>query len=50
MLSVWNACETARVEIPDEVIDFFDGEYPMDKPGMEVSLVDAATNYNSEWL
>jgi hypothetical protein len=36
-VAVWQACEAAGVEIPDEVDDFFGGEEP-DPTGMVVDL------------
>lgn len=48
--TVWETCEMAGVEVPQEVIDFFDGEAPADKPGMEVELSgDACKNYQGEY-
>lgn len=46
MKEVADACKKARVEIPYDVLDFFEGEPPDDDtPGMEVSLGDAITPF-----
>ena len=45
MKSIWQSCEDAGVKIPEEVSKFFDHESPGDKPGMEVNIEDAV----SEW-
>ncbi len=37
MRSVWEACESAGVSAPHEVIEFFNGQYP-DEQGIEVNL------------
>jgi hypothetical protein len=46
MKAVWDACESAGIEVPDDVIDFFDDVYPGDAPGMEVKLKSPAVE---EW-
>ena len=33
MKKIWDSCEEADVAIPKDVLDFFDGEYPVEKPG-----------------
>ena len=45
MKKIWDSCEEADVAIPKDVLDFFDGEYPGDKPGMEINIKKAV----SEW-
>ena len=37
MKGVWDSCSKAGVAVPDEVIDFFDGEDP-DEAGIEVKI------------
>lgn len=37
MKAVWDSCERANAEIPDEVYDFFNGE-PPDEKGVEVAI------------
>lgn len=37
-LAVWNACKKAKVEIPKEIYDFFDGEDPNNKAGKTVDI------------
>lgn len=36
MKAIWDACESAEIDIPDEVFDFFDGE--PDEHGQTVGL------------
>jgi hypothetical protein len=43
MKEAWDSCKRANVSVPDEVVDFFDGEYPENKPGMEVDIEEAVT-------
>lgn len=52
MKAAYEACEAAGVEIPDDVDDFFDGEPPGDKPGMEVDIKcsPAVSEYNDDSL
>ena len=38
MKAVYDTCVTANIPIPEEVVDFFEGEIPLDD-GMEVPLV-----------
>ena len=45
MKAVWRSCVDAGVSIPQDVLDYFDGEYPGDNPGMEVDLGDACAEY-----
>ncbi len=46
MKEVWDACKSADVRPPDEVLDFFSHVYPGDSPGMEVQLDSSAVE---EW-
>lgn len=48
-LAVWEACDAAGVDIPQETLDFFDDESPLDKPGMEVSIKNACKEYQNEY-
>lgn len=48
MKAVWEQCESLGVSIPAEVCDFFGGEPPRDKPGVEVDLGDSCSEYNDE--
>lgn len=43
MLAVWDTCKTVNIDPPDEVIDFFGGEYPSadNKGGMESDITGA---------
>lgn len=38
MKAAYEACETAGIPIPKDVDDFFGGDAPGDKPGMEVAI------------
>ena len=48
MKAVWEACEKAGTAIPEEVEDYFEGEPPEDKPGMEVDLGDSCQEWQGE--
>lgn len=37
MKAIWDACNKAKIDPPDEVQDFFDGEVPSEK-GQEVEI------------
>ena len=49
MKMIWELCEENDVEIPDEVVDFFNNERPDDK-GVRIHLEDnvAVSNYNED--
>ena len=49
MKKIWNACESAGVEIPKKVDDFFNNEAPGDKPGIEVELKSAVRPWSSKF-
>jgi hypothetical protein len=38
MKAVWDSCRVAGVPVPDTVSSYFNGEYPGDTPGMEISI------------
>lgn len=38
MKAAWDACEKAGIPVPLQVLNFFSGENPGDKLGMEISL------------
>jgi len=38
MKNIWDICKEAEIEPPNEVIKFFDNEYPGDEPGKEVNI------------
>jgi hypothetical protein len=48
MKAVWNACESAGVEIPKEAMDFFDSVAPGDRPGAEVELGEALQEWEDD--
>lgn len=43
-MAAWKACEEAEVEPPEELVSFFGGEDPTDKPGREVDIEPAVTH------
>jgi hypothetical protein len=47
MKTIYNLCEEALIEVPEEVYQFFDYKRPGDKPGMEVEIEDHESV--SEW-
>lgn len=49
MKSVWDACDKAKVPVPKDVDDFFEDEGPGDKPGKEISLKAAMTEWSCEY-
>jgi hypothetical protein len=49
MKAVYEACSKAQVVVPMEVRDFFNGEAPGNKPGMEVLLGDAAKQWHDDY-
>lgn len=50
MKQIWETCEEADVPIPKEVEEFFDDEEPGDRPGMEIDLGDAVSEYNADMM
>lgn len=46
MKAAYNSCKAAKVGVPDAVYQFFDGESPGDKPGMEVDIRSAVREWN----
>lgn len=49
MKKVWDACEDLGVPPPSEVENYFDGEAPGDKPGMEIDLGDASKEWSNDY-
>lgn len=49
MKAVWESCEQAGIDIPDDVYDYFDGEAPGDKPGMEVELGESCQEWSDDY-
>ncbi len=49
MKAIWDSCEKAEIDVPDEVDKFFDG-YPPDNAGVEVKLegTPCCSEYDSE--
>ena len=43
---VWNACLMANTSVPQEVLDYFDGEHPQDKQGREVDITEYIKEVN----
>jgi len=48
MKQIWDSCTDANVEIPDEVLEFFDHEPPGNLPGREVDISEAVTEYKDD--
>lgn len=48
MKSIWETCQNAGVSIPDEVEDFFGGENPGDKPGLEIDIDEASQEWSDD--
>jgi hypothetical protein len=48
MKAIWDACNSAGVDLPKAVYDFFDGEHPADKPGAEVDLKGAVKEWSAD--
>lgn len=48
MKAVWDACESAGVDPPEEVAKFFEYCEP-DNAGVEVSIRDAATKWHNSY-
>ncbi len=38
--AVWDSCKELNLTIPREVLEYFNHEYPHDKPGMKVDIQD----------
>lgn len=49
MKEIWEACTKAKVKIPDDVMKFFDGEAPGDKPGCEISIKKAVADWGDDY-
>lgn len=47
MKRIWEMCEKQKVPIPKEVEEFFNDDPPGDKPGMEIEIEDACTEYEA---
>ena len=50
MKQAWNACMDAKVDLPEDVYSFFDGEDPNTMEGKEVDIEehDCVSEYNDE--
>lgn len=48
MKAIWDACESAGVEVPQKVCDFFNGETP-DDTGMEIDIDVASSEWRDEY-
>ncbi len=49
MKDIWDACHAGKVEPPKDVRDFFDGEPPGDKPGLEIPLGAAVYRWSDDY-
>ncbi|MCK5603605.1 hypothetical protein KAR91_17095 [Candidatus Pacearchaeota archaeon] len=45
---IWDDCEKAGVEVPQEVLGFFGHDHPRSKPGLEVGIASAVEEINDE--
>jgi len=45
--AVWDACKEAVIDPPNEVWDYFDGEYPYDALGKITPLEDCVNDYDN---
>lgn len=51
MLEIYNLCKESKVNIPDEVVDFFDNEPPESKGVIiELKQFGCLTSYNEEMV
>ncbi len=48
MKAAWESCEAAGIPVPSEVEEFFAFDPPGDKPGQEIELGDAVSEYSCE--
>lgn len=48
MKAVWDACDEAKIEVPDSVEKYFDGVYPGDAPGMTVAINTAIREWGDD--
>jgi len=44
MKEIWDMCTKAKIEVPEEVYDFFESEYP-EGDGMPVNIKSACSEY-----
>lgn len=49
MKQVWLACKKAKIDIPKEVDNFFDGVGPQDRPGAEVDLGKSVCEWSDDY-
>jgi len=47
MKEVWDICNSLEIEPPPEVVKFFNGMYPGDKPGQEINLKEAVQRWRN---
>lgn len=47
MKMIWDSCKEADIDPPTEVEDFFDGEDPGDKPGVEINIDEAVKEWTN---
>lgn len=47
--AVWDACNKAGVDIPEDVCNYFGGDEP-DDSGMQVDISDAVTEYSENMV
>lgn len=49
MKAVWESCEAIGIDVPEPVVDFFEGNPPGDRPGAEVSLGEAMNDWRGRY-
>lgn len=49
MKAIYEACDKANVDVPVEVMRFFEDEAPGDKPGQEVDITSAAKSWSDDY-
>lgn len=47
MKAAWNACQKAKITIPEKVSDFFDGMDPNGMPGVEIDVAKFLRRYET---
>lgn len=49
MKTIWLACTKAGIGAPEEVLDFFEHEDPIGKPGIEISIDNALKEWADDY-
>lgn len=43
---IWDLCKESNIDPPNEVLEFFEHEYPNEQLGIETDIVSAVEEYN----